>query len=250
MPRYGKEERTLTVKGLTVAYTWERKAVKNYNMRVRRDGSVYVSTPARVTAAQVERFVADKSDFLRNALSRVAARTAPAPLWLLDGEQVPIWGVLHTVTVLKSQKVRVWCEDGRLFLALSHPEDAAARLRAFRRFAAQETEPFLRALTAECAPLFLSRGAPLPEVTFRRMKGRWGSCFYTKNKICYNSNLIFAPRECALYVVCHELAHFSHHDHSKAFYNCLARVLPDHKARRKILHAVAIPRFAAESAPG
>ena len=248
MPRYKPEERTLTAGGLTVVYTWERKAVKNYNMRVRHDGSVYVSTPARVTAAQVERFITDKIDFLRRALARVAERTAPEPLSLSDGEQVPVWGVLHTVTVLKSQKTRVWCEDGCLFLALPRPEDAAARLRAFRRFAAGEVEPFLRGLTAECAPLFLPRGAVLPEVTFRRMKSRWGSCFYTKNRICYNSNLIFAPRDCARYVVCHELAHFLHHDHSKAFYNCLARVLPDHKARRKVLHAFAVPQFAAEIA--
>ena len=93
MPRYKPEERTLTAEGLTVVYTWERKAVKNYNMRVRHDGSVYVSTPARVTAAQVERFITDKIDCLRRALGRVAERTAPEPLSLSDGEQVPIWGV-------------------------------------------------------------------------------------------------------------------------------------------------------------
>jgi predicted metal-dependent hydrolase len=47
-------------------------------------------------------------------------------------------------------------------------------------------------------------------------------------------------------VVCHELTHFWHHDHSAAFYRQLGAVLPQHKALRAQLKNEKIPRFAWE----
>ncbi len=243
MPTPYIEQRTLTLGDLTFSFAWERKAVKNYNLRVRRDGSIYVSTPRRITAAQVERFLSDKRDFLRRALARTASRSAPKPLSLSEGEQVPIFGVLHTVCHVKEKKCRVWCEDGRLMLAMPHPEDAAARLRAFWRFARSEVEALMQMLTAAYKPFFLGAEAPPPALSLRRMKSRWGSCFYRESRISYSTNLIFAPKGCACYVACHELAHFRHHDHSKAFYDCLARVMPDHAMWRKVLRNTVIPVF-------
>jgi predicted metal-dependent hydrolase len=43
------------------------------------------------------------------------------------------------------------------------------------------------------------------------------------------------PPECIDYVVVHELAHLRHRDHGSAFYSLIASVLPDYKARRKLL---------------
>ena len=42
--------------------------------------------------------------------------------------------------------------------------------------------------------------------------------------------------DCVEYVVCHELVHFVHPNHSKAFYDCLATFLPDWKQRRARLN--------------
>lgn len=243
MPKYKPEERTLTVGDLTIAYTWERKAVKNYNLRVRRDSSIHVSTPTRTTVAQLERFITDKIDFLRGALSRTAARRMEGVCALAEGEQIPIFGVPHTVRLQKASRISAKCEDGVLLLCLPHPEDAGARIRAFYRFAAEQVEMLTHTLTAKYAPYFLPEGAALPELALRRMKGRWGACFYTQNRICYNTNLIFVQEGCVHYVVCHELAHFRHHDHSAAFYAWLARVVPHHKEWRRVLHSTPLPQF-------
>ena len=243
MARYMTKTQTLTHGGQTLQVVWERKAVKNFNLRVRRDGSVYLSTPQRVSEAQAERFLREKWAFVLDARARMAARALPTALTLTDGEALPVFGVTHTVLTERAARTHVYCAESVLHLALPHPEDAAARIRAFWRFAAEEVLTLMRALTAELAPCFLPEDAPLPEVTQRRMKGRWGSCFYTKGRINYSTNLIFVPKDCARYVACHELAHFRHPDHSAAFYACLARVLPQHKELRRILHATPIPEF-------
>ena len=236
---------TLTHRGQSMQFVLEHKAVKNLNLRVRRDGTVHLSVPLHVTKARAEQFLIEKWSFLMQAKARIAARALPRALTLADGEEITILGILHTVCLQSAKRASAACREGVLYLALPHPEDAAARIRLFWRFASGEVERMMRELTAKAAPYFLPEGAPLPEITLRRMKGRWGSCYYTRNRINYNTNLIFAPQACAYYVACHELAHFRHPDHSAAFYACLSRVLPQHKDLRRVLHSIPIPELEA-----
>ena len=65
-------------------------------------------------------------------------------------------------------------------------------------------------------------------------KKRFGSCS-AKNSLCFSFYLMRYPEIAIDYVVVHELAHIRHHDHSRAFYDTVAQVLPDYKAREKLL---------------
>ncbi len=237
------EKGRITVRDFSFSYTWERKVIKNLNLRVRAGGEVYVSTPARTTRSEVEAFLTRQADFVRAALARVKAREARTPLLALDeGEHLPIWGVSHTVCHRIATRPRVWCENGMLILALPDPRDMAARERAFSRFATETVRAALGEMTVAYAPAFIG-DAPLPEVTVRHMTGRWGSCFYTKNRICYSTRLIFMPFDAVRLTVCHELAHLKYPDHSPAFYAWLSRVLPDHKAYKRVLREAVVPTF-------
>ena len=59
---------------------------------------------------------------------------------------------------------------------------------------------------------------------------RFGSCS-AKNSLCFSLHLMRYPDECIDYVVVHELAHIRHKNHSRAFYQEVARYLPDYAAR-------------------
>ncbi len=65
-------------------------------------------------------------------------------------------------------------------------------------------------------------------------KTRWGSCS-TSGTISINWHLIFAPIDMLDYVIVHELCHTKHHNHSKFFWNEVAKIIPDYKERRKWL---------------
>ena len=71
-------------------------------------------------------------------------------------------------------------------------------------------------------------------VTITGAKKRFGSCS-AKNRLCFSLFLMRYPDAAIDYVVVHELAHIRHKNHGKAFYACIAAVLPDYPQRRKLL---------------
>ena len=77
-------------------------------------------------------------------------------------------------------------------------------------------------------------GGHYTSITIRDQKTRWGSCS-SKGNLNFNWRLIFAPEEVVDYIVVHELAHRKEMNHSRAFYNVVASVLPDYKVQEKWL---------------
>ena len=65
-------------------------------------------------------------------------------------------------------------------------------------------------------------------------KKRFGSC-NAKNSLCFSWRLMRYPATAIDYVVVHEMAHILHKNHGKAFYACVAQVLPDYKQRWALL---------------
>ena len=77
----------------------------------------------------------------------------------------------------------------------------------------------------------------IPEFTLkvRKMKSRWGVCNYVKKTVTLNSELIKYERSIIDYVIVHEFSHFTHYDHSTAFWALVSTYYPDYKKARKEL---------------
>ena len=76
----------------------------------------------------------------------------------------------------------------------------------------------------------------LPQLRYRDMKSRWGSCAVQKGVVTINSRLCLSTPDCVEYLLCHELCHFIVPDHSKKFYILLETVMPDARIRKKKLN--------------
>jgi predicted metal-dependent hydrolase len=68
---------------------------------------------------------------------------------------------------------------------------------------------------------------------------RWGSCSKRRGSNAYNIalnfKLLLMDRSLLEYVIVHELAHTRQLNHSGEFWNIVEKVLPDYRARRKML---------------
>ena len=76
---------------------------------------------------------------------------------------------------------------------------------------------------------------PVPNLKIRKMKSRWGVCNTKNNNITLNTELIRYNISCLDYVIVHELSHFLVPNHSKAFWNQVAKYYPNYKEVRKQL---------------
>ena len=76
---------------------------------------------------------------------------------------------------------------------------------------------------------------PYPIIKVRSMKTRWGVCNRRDNSVTLNLELIKKDPMYLNYVIVHELSHFIHFDHSRAFWHVVEKYCPDYKTVRKKL---------------
>lgn len=73
--------RIIDIGGRAVIACFERKRVKNINVRVRRDGTLYASMPYWVSYAEAEKFIISKSSFFIRALDDISRRKDEEDEW-------------------------------------------------------------------------------------------------------------------------------------------------------------------------
>ena len=216
-----------------IIYELTRKRVKNINLRVHRDGKVCASAGARVSAESIDALIASKAAWIIKAQIQTRSRKQEAAP--LPREQVSCLAERFAVVVLKGKRNSAEEKNEVLFVTLRDPEDLMSYQRMVAHWQEERVKRELLAICREAYPAFAARGVAYPQIRFRKMTSRWGSCMPAKGSITLNLCLAQKPRECAEYVVYHDFAHFLVPNHSKAFYAILTELLPDWKARRKRL---------------
>lgn len=72
------------------------------------------------------------------------------------------------------------------------------------------------------------------DIFVRVQQSRLGYCTHD-NRIMLNGRLLFAEQKIRDYVICHELAHTRHHNHSKAYWAYLEKLFPGARVTDKLL---------------
>ena len=221
--------RRIVLNGQDIEYELQRKQVKNINLRIRQDGTVYVSASPTVSLTVIEKFMQSRSGLILSAIE--GAKLAQRPLNDPAGDSITVLGRELPVTVIQGSSQGVEQKNGRLYVMLKDTSDGDKRRQLVQKY----LDGLCGEVLERVYPLIRDCGVKKPEIRLRMMSSRWGSCAYTKGRITINKRLIAYPVAAAEMVTLHELCHFVHPDHSKDFYALMQTLMPDWRARKKLL---------------
>ena len=127
---------------------------------------------------------------------------------------------------------------GRFFiLNTTRPDDRLVKKKLMEKWYSDHATRLIQKRVAIYIERLKEYGAKEPEIRFRKMEKRWGSCT-PGGKITFNTELIKAPIHCIDYVVVHELCHLVVEEHNGKFYRLLDLIMPDWKKRKERLEKV------------
>ena len=220
-----------------VEYELQRKDVKNINLRIKADRTIFVSANPRVPDEVIEEFIRSKSDYILKSLAHYEelARYAPKPKQYVDGESFRIFGHDRRLKVMEGKKNNVDHDESYITLTVKDPTDRELKQKLMDRWLNSICKDTIQSLCDAVYPKFQKYGVEFPSIRYRNMISRWGSCQPKRGVLTFNYALVEAPISCVEYVVVHEFTHFLQPNHSRIFYQQLAMVMPDWEERKKIL---------------
>lgn len=207
-----------------------RRGRRGVGLKVDETG-LTVSAPATMPLARVEALVRESERWIVRKVAEWSARRVPAVAWV-SGAALPYLGGSLELALASGPRARAMARDGVLHVVTrdgSAPAVRRAVLAWYKAAAGAYLEPRALELAAR------ARLSP-PRVLLSSALARWGSC-NSRREIRLAWRLIKAPRELIDYVICHELAHLRHMDHSPAFWAEVERQCPGHAGLRKRLFA-------------
>ena len=227
----------LVLKDRRIEYELQIKAVKNINLRIKADRTIFVSANPSVSEQTIEEFLVSKSEYILKALDHYEelAKYAPKPKQYVDGESFRIFGHDRRLVVAQGNKNKVESDESYITLTVKDINDTALKQKTMEKWLQTICRDMIQSLCDAVFPKFQKYGIDYPEIRFRNMVSRWGSYQPKRGILTFNYALVEAPLASVEYVVVHEFTHFLQPNHSRKFYQQLAMFMPDWEERKNIL---------------
>lgn len=210
-----------------------KKNIKNSYIKVRPNLSVDVSVPEEATEEYIKLFlekrkewIEEQQDFFRNF------STEPVEKKYISGECVRYLGKNYRLKVFHGEKEFVKFFRGYIQIHCSKDTNIEFKKSLLENWLKERAVEKIMNL----AKKYLNKLEEQPQIKFRDMKTRWGSCNSEKKRIIFNWKLVEKSSYGIEYVVAHELAHLKYDSHDNKFFRYLAVQLPDWERRRDSLY--------------
>ncbi len=189
---------------------------KRYILRLRAaTQDLVLSMPARGSILRATEFAQKQSAWIAERVGKL-----PVNIPFKEEQSVPLRGTLHIIKRREKARgttrsinsngicsIEVCCEEGHLS-------------RRVTEFLHREARKDLSLAVGRYTEIVK---VPLPRVSLKDTKSRWGSCS-SRGSLNFSWRLIMAPSNVLDYLAAHEVAHLKHMDHSREFWS-LTRLL-------------------------
>lgn len=236
------QQKSIKLNGKEVSYGFEQKDVKNLNLRIRNDSSIYVSANSNVPEEVIENFILSKSDFITRRLKHLEELQyyKPNQKKYVSGETFNILGHSVRLQISEGEKISVYTDGIYLYAQVKDINNDFSRKKVVEKYLSSLRKEIFTEILYNEFKRVEKYGVKRPELRIRNMETRWGTCVAHKGMITLNNRLLETQKSCIEYVVVHELCHLIHPNHSKDFYNFLTMLMPDWKIRKEQLDKYAL----------
>lgn len=220
------ENREIILNQTKIEYTLTIKNSKRCYLRI-VSGKVIVSAGKYFSIQDIEKFIYANKEMILNKVNEYVSKVE-----YNDGGYVTIFDVKYPIKVIHRNRHKCEMIDGVIYVY--HQNIQIAIERYCKTILLEYTHDKVNQYLEECFSM------DKPEIIVKKVKSRWGACYYKKNMISFNLSLVHLDKELIDYVVMHELCHFLQHNHSPAFYQELLQRMPNYKVREKRLKGESI----------
>lgn len=205
--------------------------MKRLKVTVKPGGDVIVSGPPGVSMSEIERMLDKHDGWIKDTVARMRTKT-PEPV--TSGSHITLLGRKVEVRLCSGGVTHL---DNDVLYLRADENSLEARLEQFlNKFAVTQFEQSFRRVWR----LMEHLNVPMPRITVREMKTRWGSCTPDAHTIRINRHLIKAEPIYHDLVMAHEMCHFLHRGHGQDFHSELERIIPGHRRLQKQLDALGL----------
>ncbi|MBQ9201897.1 MAG: M48 family metallopeptidase [Bacteroidales bacterium] len=224
-------------------YRLIRSYRRSLSVSIQNDGTLLVRSPYGLSRDRIELFLASKRKWIDNALKTRQEINANAEhQYLKIGHSAKLEGEDYPLKTAAVKRIEF---DGEHLLLPLHFEADSRQMEAaeLSRKIREELSVFYRTRARHLLPGLADEIAAAHRLRYNGLsitsaRTRWGSC-NSRNHLNFSWRLMMADSQCIRYVVCHELAHTLHHNHSAAFWQTLAGLCPECQQARMRLRTLA-----------
>ena len=219
-------------------YVVKRQKRKTIALHVLPDASVEVRAPRWLPNYAVVNFVERRADWIVRERHKQLQKVQSLP-GFHSGEYHLFIGQRYPLHCRQNNRHRVQLCDSVLLVEVREPDNPAQVERALNHWYRQQAVALFEERLFACFerfPDWFQDKYPMPPITVRKMRRRWGSCS-SRGEVTLNLELIKKNLECIDYVIVHELCHLEVFNHSPRFYQLLAQVLPNWRALEAMIDA-------------
>ena len=235
------EEDYVEINGEKIYFYYKRKKIKNIIMKINKENKIIISLPKKEAISNAKKFIIKKYNWIEKIK---ATNTKYEKLVenkeFVSGQNLYLFGKPHIMQIKEDIDNNIEVKENIIEIQIKkgHIENKKYIEKVYEKWLRSISEKEFIKIIDKFQKLTEKEGIPYPEMTVRKMKSRWGSCYPKKKKIILNLSLTKTPVECIEYVILHELSHFKYQNHSKKFYTFIEKFMPDWKERRNLLNKV------------
>ncbi len=208
---------TYTLRGQEYEVVIEKKNNKNSYIRVKDDMKIYVSASRWSTKKDIERMLRENEKALEKMIDRKSFQLEKKKSFFYLGKAYDI----IEVSIMDDIEI----EGDKIY---------TPSIEKLEKWKTSQIKTIFKEHYLSQWDRF-EEGEKIPQLKMRSMKTRWGVYNRKNHSVTLNTHLIEYSLEKLDYVIIHEFSHIVHFDHSKAFWQLVAKYCADYKQVRKEL---------------